>query len=97
MFGAAAPVAAATSVHFVAPLTLEATAAGDGPLAEFAVNRRIVAVAGTRSLTKDDMVNNSARPDVSVDADTFAVRIDGELVEAVPASELPMAQRYFLF
>ena len=29
--------------------------------------------------------------------DTFAVRIDGELVEEAPATELPMAQRYFLF
>ena len=27
----------------------------------------------------------------------FAVRIDGELVEPHPATELPMAQRYFLF
>ena len=29
--------------------------------------------------------------------DTFTVRIDGEVVEAAPATELPMAQRYFLF
>ncbi|MEY2443486.1 MAG: hypothetical protein QOE00_66, partial [Ilumatobacteraceae bacterium] len=32
-----------------------------------------------------------------VDADTFAVRINGELIEEQPAHELPMAQRYFLF
>jgi len=32
-----------------------------------------------------------------VDADSFAVRIDGELVEPAPVGELPMAQRYFLF
>jgi len=50
-----------------------------------------------RSLTKDDLPENTARPDVRVDADTFAVTIDGELVEAAPATELPMAQRYFLF
>jgi urease alpha subunit len=25
------------------------------------------------------------------------VRIDGELIEQAPVSELPMAQRYFLF
>jgi urease subunit alpha len=32
-----------------------------------------------------------------VDPDTFTVRIDGEPVEAAPVTELPMAQRYFLF
>ena len=35
--------------------------------------------------------------DVSVAPDTFAVYIDNERIEASPAEELPMAQRYFLF
>jgi urease subunit alpha len=43
------------------------------------------------------MIANDATPDVKVDPDSFAVRIDGELVEPAPVSELPMAQRYFLF
>jgi urease subunit alpha len=43
------------------------------------------------------MIANNATPEVRVDADSFAVRIDGELVEPAPVSELPMAQRYFLF
>jgi urease subunit alpha len=43
------------------------------------------------------MVGNDATPEVKVDPDSFAVRIDGELVEPAPVSELPMAQRYFLF
>ena len=29
--------------------------------------------------------------------DSFAVRVDGELIEEAPVAELPMAQRYFLF
>jgi urease subunit alpha len=40
---------------------------------------------------------NDARPDIDIDADTFAVRIDGELIVEQPATELPLAQRYFLF
>ena len=36
-------------------------------------------------------------PSITVDADTFAVRINGELITEQPAVELPMAQRYFLF
>ena len=49
------------------------------------------------ALGKADMVNNDALPDISVEPDTFTVRIDGEVVEGAPATELPMAQRYFLF
>jgi urease subunit alpha len=93
MFGATAAVAAATSVAFVAPLALETTDLAD----RLGLQRRLVAVEDCRRLTKDDMPENDARPDVRVDADTFAVTIDGELVEADPATELPMAQRYFLF
>jgi urease alpha subunit len=90
MFGAG--TAAATSVHFVAPSALE------GGLADrLDVRRRLVPVADTRSLTKADMPHNDALPRIEVEPDTFTVRVNGEVVEAAPAAELPMAQRYFLF
>ncbi|MET0627535.1 MAG: urease subunit alpha [Acidimicrobiia bacterium] len=92
MFGAAPPVAAATSLTFVAPLALDA-----GRLADLGLGSRLVGVRDVRGLTKADMPENDARPDVRVDPDTFAVTIDGDLIEADPATELPMAQRYFLF
>jgi urease subunit alpha len=93
MFGAAPAVASATSVAFVAPLALES-----GDLADrLGVSRRLVPVRDCRALTKANMVNNDTCPDVRVDADTFAVTIDGDLIEADPATELPIAQRYFLF
>jgi urease subunit alpha len=93
MFGANPRAAAATSVNFVAPLAMDA-----GNLPErLGIEKRLLAVTDTRSLSKDDLPQNTARPDVRVDPDTFAVRIDGGLVEAAPAAELPMAQRYFLF
>jgi urease subunit alpha len=92
MFGAEPVTAAATSVHFVAPGALS------GGLAErLAVRRRLVPVRDTRRLTKADMPGNDALPRIEVEPDTFTVRIDGEVVEAAPAVELPMAQRYFLF
>jgi len=56
-----------------------------------------VPVRDTRRLTKADMPGNDALPRIEVEPDTFTVRIDGEVVEAAPAAELPMAQRYFLF
>jgi urease subunit alpha len=91
MFGASPVVAARTSITFVAPTT-------DPALADrLGLGSQVVPVRDTRRLTKADMPNNDARPDVRVDPDTFAVRIDGELVEAAPAASLPMAQKYFLF
>ena len=93
MFGAVPRVAAATSLTFVAPVALETEELAD----RLALGSRLVAVRDTRRLTKADLPENAATPDVRVDADTFAVTIDGELVEAAPATELPMAQRYFLF
>jgi urease subunit alpha len=93
MFGAAAPVAAATSVAFVAPVALETPELTE----RLGLGRPLLAVKDTRALTKADLPGNDVCPDVRVDPDTFAVTIDGDLVEEQPATELPMAQRYFLF
>ncbi len=43
------------------------------------------------------MVHNDALPRIEVDPETFAITIDGDLVEPAPAPELPLAQRYQLF
>ncbi len=92
MFAGAGRAAAEASVAFVAPSALE------GGLAERLVLRRTLhPVADTRRLTKADMPQNSALPEIRVDPDTFRVWVDGELIEPSPAKELPMAQRYFLF
>ncbi|HET9137896.1 urease subunit alpha [Actinophytocola sp.] len=92
MFGAAPRVAAASSLHFVAPEAIEAELAD-----RLGTGTPMLAVANTRRIGKADMIGNDARPDVRVDPDSFAVRVDGELIEPAPAEELPMAQRYFLF
>ncbi len=90
MFGAAPVVAAKTSIAWVSPLAFEHGI-------EAAITRPLVAVGNCRSVGKDDMVENTARPDIAVDPDTFTVTIDGDVIEEAPAEELPMAQRYFLF
>jgi urease subunit alpha len=92
MFGASPAAAAATSVHFVAPQAID-----DGLADRLDVRRRLVAVGNTRKVGKADMINNDALPSIEVDPDTFTVRIDGEVWQEQPATELPMAQRYFLF
>jgi urease subunit alpha len=92
MWGAYGQVPARTSLSFVSPAALEAGLADRLGLA-----RRLVPVDDVSGRGKADLVNNDAMPDIAVDPDTFTVRIDGEPVEAAPAAELPMAQRYFLF
>jgi urease subunit alpha len=43
------------------------------------------------------MVHNHYQPKIDVDAETYQVRADGELLVCEPAQVLPLAQRYFLF
>ncbi|MDS0133349.1 MULTISPECIES: urease subunit alpha [unclassified Amycolatopsis] len=90
MFGAS--IGAALSLHFVAPSALDS-----GLRERFGITRPLVAVSDMRARTKADMVLNDTTPDVRVEPDSFAVHVDGELIEPQPVTELPMAQRYFLF
>ncbi|MFD5569284.1 urease subunit alpha [Streptomyces cadmiisoli] len=92
MYGATGRAPASNSVNFVAPLAVE-----DGLPERLGLGKRFVPIESTRGVTKGHMRENDARPEVRVDPDSFAVHIDGELVEATPAAELPLAQRYFLF
>jgi len=92
MFGAAPRVAASTSLTFVAGAALD-----DGIVERLGLGRALVPIASTRGLTKHDLPENDALPQITVEPDTFTVRIDGEVVEEHPATVLPLAQRYFLF
>jgi urease subunit alpha len=92
MFGAFGRAAPATSLAFVAPAALD-----DGLADRLALDRPLVAVRDCRGVTKADLPNNDATPDIRVDPDSFTVTIEGEPVEAQPVEVLPMAQRYFLF
>lgn len=89
---AAAEAAPHLSVSFVAPAAL-----ADGLAERLGLVRELVAVRPTRHLTKADLPNNTALPAIEVDPETFAIHIDGELVEPSPATELPLAQRYSMF
>ncbi|MET7640885.1 urease subunit alpha [Streptomyces sp. NPDC005438] len=92
MYGATGRAPAANSVNFVSVQAVE-----DGLPRRLGLGRRFSPVGDTRRLTKDDMRQNTARPRVEVDPDSFTVTVDGEPVDPEPASQLPMAQRYFLF
>ncbi|MCB1454480.1 MAG: urease subunit alpha [Rhizobiaceae bacterium] len=93
MFGAYGKAITASSVTFVSQAALDAGLKGN-----LGVEKGMVAVENTRGgISKASMVLNNAMPSVEVDPETYEVRADGELLTCEPATELPMAQRYFLF
>lgn len=81
-----------TSVTFVSQAALRNPA-----VQALGLQKPLVAVSGTRTLTKADMVHNGATPEITVDPETYVVKADGVHLVCEPATELPLAQRYFLF
>ncbi|HYF60899.1 MAG TPA: urease subunit alpha [Burkholderiaceae bacterium] len=92
MFGQFGGALAAGSLTFVSQAAL---AAGVGE--RLGLRKTLSAVRGIRTLRKSDMVWNGWAPRMEVDPETYEVRADGRLLTCEPATELPMAQRYFLF
>lgn len=81
-----------TSVTFVSQAALQNPA-----VAALGLSKPLIAVSGTRTLKKSDMVHNGATPEITVDPETYVVKADGVHLVCEPATELPLAQRYFLF
>ncbi len=92
MFGSFGSACHATSVTFVSAAGLEHSVGQN-----LGLRKRLVAVRGTRRITKKDLPHNDLTPRIEVDPETYQVRADGELLTCEPARVLPMAQRYFLF
>ena len=92
MFGTLGRALAQTSVTFVSQ-----AAQADDVRAKLGLQKTTLAVSGTRTIGKADMILNNARPQIEVNPETYEVRADGELLTCQPATSLPLAQRYFLF
>jgi urease subunit alpha len=92
MFGASGAAAAASSLAFVS-----AAAFTDGIPDRLGLSRRLAPTADVRRRGKADLPHNDYLPEIVIEPDSFAVTIDGERVEPIPAASLPMTQRYFLF
>lgn len=90
MFGATS--APSNSVAFVSQ-----AAVAEGIQEKYGLGKRVEAVVGCRDLKKQDMVENGATPDITVDPETFEVVADGELLRCDPVDKVPLGQRFFLF
>ena len=92
MFGAFGGAIAKGSLTFVSQAGLAA-----GIKDTFGLAKNLTAVKNIRGVRKQHMVHNNYLPHMQIDAQTYAVRADGQLLTCEPAISLPMAQRYFLF
>ena len=85
------------SVEHSAVVFVSEAAQADGIGKRLGLAKQTIAVQGTRTIGKKDLILNSATPHIEVNPETYEVRADGELLTCQPADVLPMAQRYFLF
>jgi urease subunit alpha len=92
MFGAHGSASANTSMTFMSQASLDA-----GVPDKIGMTRMVSACKNTRNIGKDDMIHNSWQPTIEVDAQTYEVRANGELLTCEPATTLPLAQLYCLF
>ncbi len=92
MFGSFGGALQRTSLTFMSQAAIAA-----GLPEQYGLKKAIVGVKGCRTVKKADMVHNHYLPKMEIDAQTYQVRADGQLLVCEPATELPMAQRYFLF
>ena len=92
MFGAYGKSVEHSAVCFVSAAA-QADAIGD----KLGLSKQTIAVENTRNIGKSHLIHNTATPHMEVNPETYEVRADGELLTCEPATELPMAQRYFLF
>ena len=92
MFGAYGGAITKGSFTFVSQAGLAA-----GIKDNFGLSKNLSAVKNIRGVRKQQMIHNAYLPKMEIDAQTYAVRADGQLLTCEPAISLPMAQRYFLF
>ncbi|MFD0668853.1 urease subunit alpha [Ramlibacter sp. MAHUQ-53] len=92
MFGSYGGSLAKSSITFVSQAALDA-----GLPQQYGLSKVVSAAKDIRRVRKQHMVHNAWLPKMEIDAQTYAVRADGELLTCEPAKVLPMAQRYFLF
>ena len=92
MFGSYGRSLENSSVTFVSKSSLEADS-----LNHLNIQKTLLPVSNTRSISKKDMVLNDVCPTIDVNPETYEVRANGEIITCEPAEELPMAQKYFMY
>lgn len=92
MYGTTGDAVYDTNMTFMSQAAIE-----NGVPEKLGLKRRIGKVENCRNIGKKDMKWNDATPDIDINAETYEVKVDGELINCEPVDKVPMAQRYFLF
>jgi urease subunit alpha len=91
MFGALGKAVHKTSYTFMSKRAIEL-----GVPQKLGLEKVILPVKNCRHISKKDMVWNDATPKIDIDPETYEVKLDGKIATVDPATELALAQRYFM-
>ena len=92
MFGAYGKALHKTCFTFVSQASFE-----NGAISSYRLQKEILPVKNCRNIGKKDLVHNDKTPQIDVNPETYEVKVDGMHITCEPVSEVPLAQRYFLF
>lgn len=91
MFGALGSAVSHTSMTFLSQAAVEA-----GLPERLQLERWVEPVRDCRAIGKAQMVRNGATPQITVDAETYQVRVDGQPATVEAVDEVSMAQLYYI-
>lgn len=91
-FGAYGDAVHSSSITFMSMVSIKG-----GVPRQLGLKKVVRACKDIRNLTKEDLKFNGETPSLSVDPETYEVKVDGKKVTADPQEQLALAQRYFLF
>ena len=92
MFAAHGKAKYGTCLTFVSKAAMEETVAG-----KYGLQKKVVPVFGCRNITKKDMKFNDKTPEITVNPETYEVRVNQERITSEPAKKLSLTQIYSLF
>ena len=92
MFGALGRAVQDTAVLFVSQTSVE-----NDIRSQYGLGKQTLPVHNCRSIGKKDLIHNHSMPEIDVNPETYAVRVNGEHITCESTEEVPLAQRYFLF
>jgi urease subunit alpha len=92
MFGAYGKALHKTCITFVSQISLD-----NGIVKSYDLQKQILPVKNCRNIGKIDLIHNDQTPQIDVNPETYEVKVDGVKITCEPATEVALAQRYFLF
>ncbi|WP_370388577.1 urease subunit alpha [Snodgrassella alvi] len=92
MFGALGRAVQDTAVLFVSQAGVD-----NDIRSQYGLHKQTLPVRNCRNIGKKDLIHNHAMPEITVNPETYEVRVNGEHITCEPAKKVALAQRYFLF